>query len=332
MVLAGERVLVTGASGFIGGALVARLVREGAHVRGLVRSQAKGARIAALGAEPVVGDLLDGDSLRRAAQGCQVIFHVGAVTSGPAAVQYAVNVAGVGRLLQAAQQAGASRLVHVSSIAVYGYATPDVIHEGVPLRPGAEHYGQSKALGERLLWERAAEPGPAVTVIRAGMVYGPRSGFWTGRLFDLMKRRPAPLPGNGEGFCPAIYIDDVIDLLVTVAAHPRAAGEAFNATPDPPPTWREFLGAYAAMAGHQTFVPVPFSLLHLAAALLEPLLRLGGDPQPVRGMVRAVLAGRKIYSMAKAARLLGWRARVPLAEGMAQAEAWLRETGRLTRR
>lgn len=330
MTLTGKGVLVTGASGFIGGALVKRLLTMNVHVRGLVRSAEKGTRIAHLGAEVVTGNLLDADSLRRAVAGVEVVFHVAAAMGGPAAVQYAINVGGVDRLLTAAAEAGVRRIVHVSTIAVYGYHVPDVITEDVPLCPGSEYYGQSKALGERLLWQRAAEGGFEAAVIRPGMVYGPGSNFWTAGMFRLARRRPAFLPGSGATYCPAIFIDDVVDLMITAADHPRAAGEAFNATPDPPPTWRDFLGAYAAMAGHQSFVSVPVPLLRAAAVLIEPVLAWHGEPQPVRDMVAAMFGHKRVYSMAKAARLLNWRPRMSLAEGMARAEVWLREIGLLT--
>ena len=332
MTLTGSRVLVTGASGFIGGALVERLLAMDVQVRGLVRSAEKGARIARLGAEVVTGNLLDVDSLRRAAVGVEAIFHVAAAMGGPAAVQYAINVGGTDRLLTAAAEAGVRRVVHVSTIAVYGYDTPDVITEELPLRPGREHYGQSKALGEKRLWQRVRDLGLEATVVRPGMVYGPRSNFWTAGMFRLVRRRPAFLPGSGATYCPAIFIDDVVDLMITAADHPRAAGEAFNATPDPPPTWREFFGAYAAMAGHQSFVSIPVPLLRAAAAFIEPVLAWQGEPQPVRDMVAAMFGRERVYSMAKAAGLLDWRPRISLAEGMARAEVWLREIGLLTKK
>ncbi len=322
--------LVTGASGFIGGALVKRLLGDGAAVRGLVRSAEKGAWVESLGAEVAIGDLRDSDAVRRAVQGCMVVFHVAAATGGPEALQHAVNVTAAGRLVELACEAGVHRLVHVSTIANYGYEPLDVVTEETPLRPGREFYAESKTAGERQVMARAAALGLPVTVIRPGMVYGPRSGFWTGVMFNLARRRFVLLPGDGTTYCPAIHIDDVVDLLVTVAEHPRAVGEVFNAAPDPPPTWRQFFGAYAAMAGHQNFLLVPIWLLRVGGALAELGTRLSGEPQPVRGMVAALMARRRVYSMDKAARLLDWRPQVSLADGMVSAEAWLRETGRLS--
>ncbi len=328
--LRGQRVLVTGAGGFLGGALTRRLLAEGVSVRGLVRSEARGAGIAAHGAELCVGDLTDPSALQRAVADCSVVFHVGAATRGPAATQYRVNVTAVGQLVEAAHRAGVRRIVHVSTLAVYGYDRPGIMHEGLPPRPGQEHYAQSKALGEAVLFRRAAALGIEAVVIRPGMIYGPGSRFWTGRLFALMRRRPAPLPGDGRTYCPAIYVDDVVDLLLLAAEHPGAAGGVFNAVSDEPVTWREFLGAYAAMAGHRWLLPVPVPVLLAGARLLEPLLRLRGEPQPVSQMVAGLVARRRGYSMNRAAERLGWRPRVRLAEGMACAEAWLRETGQLT--
>ncbi|MFC1960745.1 hypothetical protein ACFLYO_08545, partial [Chloroflexota bacterium] len=86
--------------------------------------------------------------------------------------------------------------------------------------------------------------------------------------------------------------------------------------------------AYAAMAGHQSFVHVPVGLLKVLAAVGEPLLRVFGEPQPMRGIVRVLFAEQRIYSVEKAYRVLGWRPQVNLQAGMAESEVWLRETGR----
>ncbi len=331
MALEGQHILVTGASGFIGGAVVARLVAEGARVRGLVRSAEKGAVVAGLGAEPVLGDLTDADALRRAVQGCAIVLNVGAALGGSAATQSAVNVTAVGVLAEIVHAAGVRRLVHISSIAAYGYGGAEIVTEDTPLRPGAEHYGQSKALGETRLRERCAVCGLPYVIIRPGMVYGPRSGFWTRKMAELMNRTPAMLPGEGETPCPVIYIGDLVDLIVVAAEHPNAAGQVFNGVSDPPPTWRQFLGAYAAMAGRSRFIPIPIPVLRGIAPVAEIVTRLSGEPQPVGQMIDGLIAGRRVYSMAKAARLLDWRPRVGLDEGMAQAAIWLREVGLLER-
>ncbi len=329
MALQGETVLVTGATGFLGGALVQRLLVDGVRVRALVRSEQRGRDLAARGVGLVVGDLTDPEALRRAVAGCAVVFSVGAALHGPAAEQYAINVTGVGQLVDAAHQAGVRRVVHVSSIAVYGYDRFGVLSEVMPARPGIDHYGQSKALGERVLFERAAALGQEAVVVRPGMIYGPGSGAWTTRVFQLARRKPAPLPGRGSTYCPIVFVDDVVDLLVTAAVHPGAPGEIFNAVTDEPVTWREYIGAYASMAGHDLLLPVPLPVLQALALLVEPGLRLFGEPQPVRAMLEGFFARRRAYSMNKAARLLDWRPRVGLVEGMAAAEAWLRETGQL---
>ncbi|MBN1966978.1 MAG: NAD(P)-dependent oxidoreductase [Anaerolineae bacterium] len=330
MTLVGQTVLVTGANGFIGGALALRLLAEGVIVRGLVRSAEKGAWIARQGAQVVVADVRDVASLRPAVVGCAFVFDVAAAmgNSSPA-LSYDVNVTGTLNLARAAHELGVQRLIHVGTIAAYGYRNGPVIAEETPLRPRGEAYGINKALGEQQLWEYAASVGLPVTGIRPGMVYGPRSGFWTGAMFRLVRRPPGVLIGSPTASCPAIFIDDVVDLLVTVATHPRAAAQMFNATPDPAPTWREFFGAYAAMAGHHRFVRVPLPLARTLAGVGEAGLRLRGEPQPLVDMVTAFFSDGRSYSMAKAADLLGWRPRVSLAEGMVQAEAWLRETGRL---
>lgn len=332
MTLSGQTALVTGANGFIGGALAARLLKDGVTVRAMVRSPEKGAWLAGQGAHIVTGEMRDVDSLRRAVAGCNLVFDVAAAAGSNSRatgnLPYEVNVTGTLALARAAHEANAARLVHVSTIAVYGYRSGPVITEDAPLRPRGEAYGISKALGERRLWAYAQSVGLPVTGVRPGMVYGPRSGFWTGAMFALVKRPPGLLIGDGTGNVPAIFIDDVVDLLVTVAGHPRAVGEMFNATPDLPPTWRGFFGAYAAMAGHQRFIHVPLPVARTLGLAFSGLLRLRGAQTPLVDMLN-LFSGVRLYSMAKAARLLDWRPRVSLPEGMAQAEAWLRQTGRL---
>lgn len=328
-----ERALVTGANGFIGGALTLRLLAEGVTVRAMCRDPEKGrflsdaAQASDQGGrlELVRGDVQDAATVDRYARGCDVVFHVAAVGSGSAAVHYRANVQGSENVAQAALAAGAKRLIHVSSIAVYGFNVGGEITETHPQKPSPhDFYQQTKALGETAVWRIAHETSLPTTVVRPALVYGPRSGAWTVRMNQLAKQLPF-IPNLGSATTHPIYIDDLIDLMLNMATHPAALGNAFNASADPPVTWNEFLGHIARIAGNPRRAPLPIGLLKRLARPLDAALQLTGDPQDVYGML-SMLSNYTVYCTDKATRLLGWRPRVSLADGMTAAEKWLRST------
>ncbi len=151
MSLTDQPVLVTGATGFLGRASARRLATDGVPVRALARSPQKAEPLLKHGIEVVYGDLTDADFLRRAVADCRIVLHVAAATSGNYAQQEAVNVGGTQKLVDVAQAAGVERLVHVSSISVYGYNVRGSVTEEAPLAPGADPYGITKAAGEKLV-------------------------------------------------------------------------------------------------------------------------------------------------------------------------------------
>lgn len=322
MSLSNRQVLVTGATGFLGGALARRLAAEGARVRALVRSPQKAVLLAQQGIEIVQGDLNSPDALRRAAEGCTVVFHVAAALSGSYEAQYAANVEGTRMLLDAAAQAGVQRFVHVSSISVYGYRVSGDITEATLPVPGADPYPQTKTEAEAVVRSGSLP----FTIIRPGMIYGAGAVNWTGNLFRLAKLKPTPFVGSGQGSAFAIHVDDVVDLMMTAEQHPSAVGETFNCAPDPSPTWREFLGYYARLAGHDRWLalpPVAFTALARGISIISPSnSRLRDLPDQV-GFLQAHIT----YKMTKAHGLLGWSPRVPLDEGIAECADWLREQG-----
>jgi 2-alkyl-3-oxoalkanoate reductase len=330
MTLQGKTALVTGATGFVGGALARRLASEGTQVRALARRPERDGYIRdAAGIEIVSGDVTDAARMRKLAQGCDYVFHAAAVTMGLLEVQRTVNVHGTRNVAEAAGLAGVGRFVHVSTIAVYGYRIHGDITEDTPLDPGNDPYGITKAEAEAAVGETAADHGLAYSIVRPGMIYGPRSGPWTRGVFSLARRKPTIFVGDGSGSAFPIHIDDVVDLLLTVAAHPAAAGKTFNATPDPSPTWREFLGAYSALAGHNRWLGIP-------PALLTPVVGLVGLFAPKNHQVKDLpdmlrFAQRTTtYRMDKARDLLGWQPKVALADGIESCVPYLREKGMLS--
>jgi nucleoside-diphosphate-sugar epimerase len=318
----GQQVLVTGATGFLGGALARRLAADGARVRVLVRSPQKAASLRQQGIEIVQGDLNSPDALRRACADCAVVFHVAAALSGSYAAQYAANVEGTRMLLAAATNAGVQRFVHVSSISVYGYRVKGEITEATTPAPGADPYPQTKTEAEAVVRDGSLP----FTIIRPAMIYGAAAVNWTGNLFRLAKLKPTPFVGSGQGSSFPIHVDDVVDLMVTAAEHPAAIGETFNCAPDPAPTWRKFLGHYARLAGHDRWLalpPVAFAALARGISIISPSnSRLRDLPDQVGFLQRSTT-----YKMTKAHDLLGWSPRVPLDDGIAGCADWLREQG-----
>lgn len=330
MGLEGKRVLVTGASGFLGGALARALAEQGAQVRGLVREPSRAGYIAGQpNIELAQGDLSDAESLRRAVEGCAVVFHVAAAMGGSPEKQHAVNVDGTRRLAQIAAEAGVRRLVNVSSVAVYGFKDlPDCVTEETPPRPTPYAYSVTKLGAEQALRDVAAQTGLDFAIIRPGMIYGPRSNPWTVQMFKLARGWAVPFIGDGRGYAIPVHVDDVCALTMLLAEHPAAGGEVFNCAPDPGISWREFLGAYAALKGRDRWIGIPTVIVRGLAPVIAALAPRGtlfkDFPAVLTGNMRQVT-----FSTEKARRLLGWRAKMSFAEGIQSCVPYLKEIGLL---
>jgi UDP-glucose 4-epimerase len=269
--------LVTGATGFLGRHLVARLVESGARVRAVALPREDASPLAALGVEIARADLTEPATLPPLFAGAlERVFHLGAICnfSTPYAALRRVNVDGTERLTGLALRAGVQVFVHVSSTSVYGpwRGTPFV--EDSPREP-QDDYGRSKRDGEDVLWRRIAEGLPAV-VLRPCTVYGPGCTDGAGKAFS----RPtslAAIPGDGSQRLSNVRVEDVAGAALYLAERAEARGRAFNVADDSHPTLEEAL-ALAALA-FDTKLPsrhLPLPLVALAARAQGLAARLAG--------------------------------------------------------
>lgn len=250
------RVLVTGASGFIGGRIVERLVSEqDASVRALLRDPAGGARIARHPVELAHGDVTGPRAVREAAEGCDVIVHCAFGTHGDAAERRAVTVDGTRNVLDAALRAGTRRVVHLSTVMVYGVTSEPVLRETLPRRAVGDAYGDAKLEAEELALQYHRDQGVPVSVIQPTIVYGPFGTAWTGRVLEQLQAGLVPLINRGEGVCNAVYVDDVAEAVLLAAEREEAVGEAFLISGEPI-TYRDFYERFAQMVGGRRTVPM----------------------------------------------------------------------------
>lgn len=315
-----SHVAVTGAGGFIGSALARRLVADGSRVVGLDLPAAAG-RVRATGARFVACDVTDRAAVADALRGVPHVVHTAAIVSdwGPMADYVRVNVEGTRNLLDAARDA--ERVVHVSSVAIWGHDFDSDVHEDSEPRPSGHPYVDTKAASDVLARERGA------TVVRPGDVYGPGSVPWAIRPLEGVRARRIAVPRGG--LMTPVYVDDLVDLIVRALTHPDAAGRAFVGWQGPPVPVRDFFDRYAAMAGRRRVPVLPAPLLRLAAAADEAVARLRRRPPTATRWAVSYLARTAVYRASRAQDLLGWRPRVDLDEGMRRTEAWARAEGLL---
>jgi nucleoside-diphosphate-sugar epimerase len=216
-------ICVTGGTGFIGGALVRRLLGQRARVRVLARGSRRADALQAKGAEIVRGDLANRAAIERAIEGADIVYHAAAKVSGTGTRQefFEANVNGTERMLEACLRQGVRRVVYLSSLAVYGRATMgETIDEDTPLDPnpeGRDFYSQSKIAADRLAGSFAAQNRLAAAILRPGIVYGPGRplpvgllGFRTGRLNFVF--------GSPGLHFPLNYIENLIDAMLICAS------------------------------------------------------------------------------------------------------------------
>lgn len=221
---------------------------------------------------------------------------------------------------------GVKRFVHVSSIAAYGLPTRPTISEDNPVdNQQKDLYGRTKAEGEIQARQLAQSAGMELTIIRPGMVYGPRAMGWSVNMLQLVQKRVPVIFNQGQGHAYPIYIDNLIDGLILAATHPVAANEAFNFC-DPVVTFRDWFGYYGRMCGRnpvsmRLFVARVFIWISETFSLRLPL---------TRERLNYFLL-QSDFPATKAQHLLGYRPQVTIEEGMHRTEAWLRQEGYLKR-
>ena len=250
--LAGRTVLVTGATGFIGGRLAERLVLEhGAYVRALVRNVAAASRLVRFPVTVVRGDVTDPSDLATAARGCDLVFHCAYGTSGSQKHRAWVNKEGTRRVLDAARQAKADRVVYLSTLMVYGQTGDGDLDETAPRRRFGNPYSDSKLEAERLALDFSRSGGFPVAVLQPTAVYGPWGGVWTETVLHSLKAGRQILINGGDGMANPVYVDDLVSAMLLAAVKDEALGEAFLVCGEEAITWRQMFGRFAKMLGDE---------------------------------------------------------------------------------
>ena len=326
--------LITGATGFLGSAVLRRLVSEGHQVRALVRPGSDRRNLDDVAAQIIEGDLTDAASLKRAVAGCNAVFHVAAdyrLWTPDPDVAYRVNVDGTRTLMLAALDAGVERIVYTSSVATLGLhadATPADEDTPVSLQDMIGHYKRSKYLAEQAVSELVHERGLPAVIVNPSAPVGPRDikPTPTGRMIrDAARGR---MPAFVDTGLNVVHVDDVAAGHLAAFAHGRAGERYILGGQDM--TLQQILNEVCRLCGRAPpRLRLPHSLVLPVAYVAEAWAAVSRK-EPIVTVAGVRLARKRMFfSWDKARRELGYSAR-PAAQALADAVEWFRDNGYLS--
>jgi nucleoside-diphosphate-sugar epimerase len=323
-------VLVTGATGFTGGHLAATLARRGETVRAFVRPKSRArfdrSPLASAGVQPIEGDLADRDSVTRAADGVDVVYHIAATyreAGQPDSAYRAINVDGTRNLLDAARLGGVRRLVHCSTGGVHGHIAHPPATEDAPFNPG-DIYQDTKLEAEQLARQFGLDAGFDVVVARPIGIYGPGDTRFL-RMFRGLARGNFPMLGSGQAFYHLTYIDDLVEGFRLCGTVPAAMGRTYILAGPRYTTLEELVALVAKELGVRPprfHWPVwPFWTAGLLCEMICVPLRI--EPPIYRRRVDFYTKSRA-FDTTRARTELGFAPKVDLEEGIHRTAEWYR--------
>jgi 2-alkyl-3-oxoalkanoate reductase len=273
-------ILVTGASGGLGGAIVDRLLADGRRVRVLVR---RPPAMVPENMEVALGDLGDAAAVDRAVSGAAIVIHAGAAMKGPWLDHERATVAGTQNVIDACRKHNVTKLVHISSLSVVDWAGLDgkIVNESSPLEPRSQdrgHYTRAKLEAENLVTKAAGETNFPAIILRPGQIFGGKLPLLTPAVARKMGKRWLIL-GNGKLRLPLIHVSDVVEAAVQAADSPHKSGQIIQLVHDRQPTQNEVL---AHSAGPKPKVlRLPRWLVFSLGGLSEIMLGILKRPSPL---------------------------------------------------
>ncbi len=328
------KILVTGASGFIGCRLAQVLVDQGHQVVATGRSAnevetARVARLTAAGIRVSEGSLLDPGFADSLVTGCEAIIHLAAAQhegNVPDSYFRDVNVEGTRALITAAIKARVKRFVYGSTIGIYGSARDSELDETSPPRP-ENIYGVTKYEAEQMVTTHAAQI--EICIARISETFGP-GDFRLLKLFKAVDRGAFVMLGSGENVRQVIFVDDLARGLLLAAQHPAAVNETFVFAGNEVMTTRTMVATVATAVGRKpSKVRIPIWPFRAAAAVLEATLRPLGIQPPLTQRRLDFFTKSFLFSTAKYQRLLGFAPQTSFRNGAAVTAKWYRDNGLL---
>jgi predicted dehydrogenase/nucleoside-diphosphate-sugar epimerase len=312
----GPAVLVTGATGFLGRALVRRLVGSGQRVRVLARRPSTDPLFDDPHVTVLQGDLGDPEAVERAVRGSSLVFHVGAATSGSWVDHQRGTVCGTQNIVESCLRWNVQRLIYVSSLSVLDYGALRngvAADESAPLEPHPErrgHYAHSKVLAERVVLDAIRVGGLPAVVLRPAQILGRGAN---GAVYGVLRfGRHAAVVGDGTGRVPLVYVEDVVDALLLAAEREGICGSVFHLVDPEAVTQNEFL----RLRRTREVLRLPRALLYAAASVLEAVGALVRRRVPLTRYRLHAIQDLAHFDCSRAAQVLGWRPGIGVRRGL----------------
>jgi nucleoside-diphosphate-sugar epimerase len=322
-----DRVFIAGGRGFVGHAVVRRLLSTSVPVSVLTRSPGALPSDLASRVTVVSGDLSDTAVIERALAGCATVVNCARSDAPDPDERRRTDVTGAAGLLAAARQAGIRRFVHLSTISVYPNVADGRIDEATPYDENGDAYSMAKRQMEVDVLARSNDFD--VIVLQPSNIYGPGHNWWSGVLLDLMRRGRIILVNGGDGVANLVHVDDVAGAVELATSGRGVSGGRYLLTDGQPRPWREYFEALERILGHRATVSMSSDE---AKDYSHRQRNASFAGRAARALVRAVtrqspifpldddaidrFASKAVFVIDRARRELGYAPRVDLATGL----------------
>lgn len=318
-------IAVTGATGFLGTALVNELLQQNQEIRILARDTHKARAQFGERVEIVQGEINEEANVQQVVAGAEVVYHLAGRLYHPATppeLYYQTHVEGTHVLLAAcARETGLRRLVHCSTTGVHGVTGPRPTAEDGPLAP-TNPYETTKLKAEQLAMKAWKEQALPVSIIRPGLVYGP-GDLHLLSLFTTIRKGLFRVIDGGRSYLHPVYIDDMVAAFQLCAMHPDAIGRSYNIAGSHPVTFQHLARGIAEAQGKQLPAgSLPLWLANTTSDVFDRLPGLNKEHLPLTRSRVEFLTNSRIYDISRARTELGYEPEIELDEGLKRTANW----------
>jgi nucleoside-diphosphate-sugar epimerase len=321
-----EKILVTGANGFIGSNLVKRLLSDGNEVRSLVRKTSDLSFLEGLDTQLFYGDINDKESVKTAMQGVSKVYHVAGLAADWGAYELfeKVNFKGVQNIARVASQAGVSKMIYISTVAFHGFGKTNM-NEDSPIPDDLIPYAKTKYLAEQWLWQFQNETDMKITAVRPGNVFGVNDRTFMLKYLEAMLSGKFSEINKGRSKTCPVFIDNLIDIITLAGNNDKANGEAFIATDGLDIDWHTFNTKLAdALDIKLPKTSIPYGIAYAVAKMYYGVHKLiGVKSEPFLTPYRVNNGGKDYhFSIDKLKQFFNYSPRVSLDDAVAKTVHW----------